>query len=446
MNYAPLRQTILFVADLFLYYLSIVSLWAIDLYLRRMDSVFWHDYIWGFTTFLPLFFIVHYIFDLYSDDITMNGISLLKGSINASATTALFAFLWLHKFRFFFYVRSILSFIIFAIITFALFSLWRRIYFALFAKQRNQVPALYLELDNSQKELEKVIQERPFCGLEIVRKFNLKEESLNNLNDVLEEKKIQYLIVDDHCFKDSKVVHQIFQALPLQIEVIRLSSFLENLCHCVYINHIEEHWFLDNLVDSSKKIHDRLKTFTDKFLSLALLIALLPLMVFIGFLVGLSSGFPIIYSQKRVGHLGKEFTLYKFRSMRNDAEKDGAKWASPGDTRVTKFGSFLRKTRLDELPQLINVLKGEMSFIGPRPERPEFVQKLNEAIPFYNERHLVKPGLTGWAQVSYRYGMNENDALKKLQFDLYYIKNRSFVLELAIILKTIRVVVYQSGT
>ncbi len=446
MNHAPLRKTILISVDLVLYYTAIVSLWSIDLYLRQMDSVFWHDYLWGFTTFLPLFFIIYYIFDLYSDDVTMNGISLFKGSFNASCASALMAFLWLHKFRFFFYVRSILSFVLFAIITFILLALWRRLYFSLFAKQRNQVPALFLELESGSQELSEEIKNRPFCGLELTRIFNLKRESLNDLNEVIKKEKIEYLIVDDKCFHDSKVIHQIFQALPLQIEVVRLSSFLENLCHFVFIRHIEEHWFLDNLLDSSKKLHDRLKNFFDRIFALIMLIILCPLMLFIALLIGISSGFPIIYSQKRVGHLGKEFTLLKFRSMRNDAEKDGAKWASPGDNRVTKLGAFLRKTRLDELPQLFNILKGEMSFIGPRPERPEFVEKLNQNILFYNERHLVKPGLTGWAQISYRYGMSEEDSLKKLQYDLYYIKNRSFVLELAIILKTIRVVIYQSGT
>jgi len=441
-----LRQAILFLGDLALYISSIFILWATDLYIRQMDSVFINDYIWGFTTFLPLFFMVFYIFDLYADEVTMNGITLLKGSINASVVSALLAFLWLHKFRVFFYVRSILSFVIFAFIIFILLSLWRRLYFKLFAQRRTILPAILITQSDTISEIENEIANRPFCGISITRRFNIKKESISTLQQVLEKESTQYLIVDDDCFHDSKVVHEVFCSLPLKIDIIRLSSFLENLCHSVFIKHIGEHWFIDNLFDSRKRIHDKMKSLTDRLLAFALIILLSPLLIFVALIVGVTSGFPIIYSQKRVGLLGKEFILYKFRSMKKDAEKEGAQWASKNDSRVTTLGGLLRKSRLDELPQLINILKGEMSFIGPRPERPEFVKKLSLSIPFYNERHLVKPGLTGWAQVSYKYGMTENDSLIKLQYDLYYIKNRSLVLELAIILKTIRVIIYQSGT
>lgn len=446
MNNERFRQSILFIGDFFLYYLGVLSLWIIDLYIRRMDNVFAHDYFLGFSTFLPLFFVVYYIFDLYADDITMDGISLLKASINASAISSLLAFLWLHKFRFFFYVRSILSFVIFAFIIFTFFSLWRRLYFALFAHRRSLIPTVILGDPTSLPELQKEINERPFCGITLKRFFNPKTENIQNLRPLIEKEKAEYLIVADEWFYQPSIVHELFRSLPLRIEIIRQSSFLENLCHRVFLNHIGETWFIDHLSDNNKRINDRLKSISDRFMALILLIFLLPLLSLIAILVGISSGFPVIYKQTRVGYLGKDFILYKFRTMKKDAEKDGAQWSKPGDQRITPFGKFLRKTRLDELPQLLNILKGEMSFIGPRPERPEFVGLLNQKIAFYNERHLVKPGLTGWAQVTYRYGMNEDDALKKLQYDLYYIKNRSFVLDLAIFLKTIRVVIYQTGT
>ena len=139
------------------------------------------------------------------------------------------------------------------------------------------------------------------------------------------------------------------------------------------------------------------------------------------------------------------FWLLKFRSMVQDAEKDGAKWAEKEDTRITKVGNFLRKSRLDELPQLWNVLKGEMSFIGPRPERPEFVRELEKQIPFYQTRHLIKPGLTGWAQINFPYGASVEDAMEKLQYDLYYIKHRSLVLDFGVVLKTIKIVLSRGG-
>ncbi|NER12161.1 exopolysaccharide biosynthesis polyprenyl glycosylphosphotransferase [Leptobacterium flavescens] len=154
---------------------------------------------------------------------------------------------------------------------------------------------------------------------------------------------------------------------------------------------------------------------------------------------------PLFYVQQRVGKNGFPFTIYKFRTMVVNAEKDGAKWASKNDYRITRFGSFLRKSRLDEMPQFFNILKGNMSVIGPRPERPEFVAELSKELPFYETRHVIKPGLTGWAQVSYAYGSSKKDSLKKLQYDLYYIKHRSFFLDARIIIKTLSTILFYRG-
>ncbi len=171
-----------------------------------------------------------------------------------------------------------------------------------------------------------------------------------------------------------------------------------------------------------------------------------PVMVLVAAAVRLTSVGPALYHQERVGRLGRPFTVHKFRSMRFDAEATtGAVWASSDDPRVTPLGRFLRRSRLDELPQLLNVLKGDMSFVGPRPERPEFVHQLTQEIPFYGQRHVVRPGLTGWAQVRYTYGASVEDALMKLQYDLYYIKNLSLALDLYIIFSTIKTVVLRRG-
>jgi lipopolysaccharide/colanic/teichoic acid biosynthesis glycosyltransferase len=163
-------------------------------------------------------------------------------------------------------------------------------------------------------------------------------------------------------------------------------------------------------------------------------------------LIAAEGGGPIIYRQQRIGLHGRAFTVYKMRTMAQDAEKDGkAAWASANDTRITRVGRFLRRTRMDELPQLLNVLKGEMSFVGPRPERPEFVAMLTEQIPFYAVRHSVKPGLTGWAQVRYSYGATVEQSVRKLEYDLYYVKNHTLVLDLLIMLETLRVVLLGEG-
>jgi lipopolysaccharide/colanic/teichoic acid biosynthesis glycosyltransferase len=181
-------------------------------------------------------------------------------------------------------------------------------------------------------------------------------------------------------------------------------------------------------------------------LALAMALVALPLIVLTAFLVWIDDGRPVLYRQERVGENGATFVLSKFRSMRKDAEQAGTPiWAKEGDDRITRVGRFIRMTRLDELPQLWNVVRGDMSFVGPRPERPFFVEQLSRAIPFYQQRHAVKPGLTGWAQVKYRYGSSLEDAMEKLRYDLYYIKHLSVVFDLTIVFDTVKVVLFRKG-
>jgi len=189
------------------------------------------------------------------------------------------------------------------------------------------------------------------------------------------------------------------------------------------------------------------KRLFDIVLSLLLLLLLAPLLLATALAVRLDSAGPVLYRQQRVGRHGVPFTLLKFRSMRADAEKStGPVWAQTNDPRITRVGRFIRKTRLDELPQLLNVLGGSMSMVGPRPERPHFVADLAQQIPYYNQRHIVKPGLTGWAQINYPYGNTVEDALQKLQYDLFYIKYRSLPFDLSIVINTIKTVVLRRGT
>ena len=181
-------------------------------------------------------------------------------------------------------------------------------------------------------------------------------------------------------------------------------------------------------------------------LAALLLLVFSPLMLLVALAIKLDSPGSVFYTQVRTGLHGKPFGVYKFRSMYQDAEKrGGAQWAKERDPRITRVGRWLRLTRIDELPQIVNVLRGEMSLIGPRPERPEFDVKLKQKIPYYDVRYLVKPGITGWAQVMYPYGASIEDAYEKLAYDLYYIKNYSFWLDLAIALKTVRVVLFGKG-
>ncbi len=190
----------------------------------------------------------------------------------------------------------------------------------------------------------------------------------------------------------------------------------------------------------------RIKRVGDIFISILILILSLPVIIVAVILIYLEDRGPVLYSQKRTGHLNKEFTIWKLRSMRVNAEEKGVRWSSKDDNRITKIGSFLRKTRIDELPQLWSVLSGDMSLIGPRPERPEIDILLIEKIPFYSMRYLLKPGLSGWAQVNYPYGASVKDSANKLSFDLYYINNYSFWLDLLIFLRTLRLILNARGS
>jgi exopolysaccharide biosynthesis polyprenyl glycosylphosphotransferase len=184
----------------------------------------------------------------------------------------------------------------------------------------------------------------------------------------------------------------------------------------------------------------------DLMASFTLLAATLPIILITALLIRMESRGPVFYTQTRVGQYGEEFTIYKFRSMFTNAEKDGLpQWARKNDDRTTRVGRFIRRVRIDELPQLFNVFLGQMSFVGPRPERPYFVNELAGQIPYYHSRHSVKPGITGWAQVRFPYGASIEDAMEKLQYDLYYVKNHSLFLDLMIMLQTAQVVVLGKG-
>jgi len=190
----------------------------------------------------------------------------------------------------------------------------------------------------------------------------------------------------------------------------------------------------------------RAKRYLDIVASALGLVLSLPVCLITALAIKLESPGPVFYRQERVGEDGKIFTLLKFRSMCSDAEKNGPVWATLKDQRVTRIGNVIRRLRLDEIPQMINVLKGEMSFVGPRPERPVFIQQLQKEIPYYSQRHVAKPGITGWAQIRYPYGASKEDALEKLKYDLYYIKHMSVLFDLTIILETIKIVLLRRGS
>ncbi len=233
------------------------------------------------------------------------------------------------------------------------------------------------------------------------------------------------------------------------IEILDLVSFFERETGKVRLDQVHPSWLI--LSDGFNKSGFQVfaKRIFDLVSGLILLIVTWPFMLFTLVAIKLEEGIkaPVLFSQIRIGEEGRPYKIFKFRSMRIDAEKNGkAQWAVKGDTRITKVGNFIRKTRFDELPQIFNVVKGDMSFVGPRPERPEFVVMLSEKIDYFEERHRVKPGITGWAQIRYPYGASDKDALEKLQYDLYYVKNQSLFIDFLILLQTVEVILFGKGS
>jgi len=299
--------------------------------------------------------------------------------------------------------------------------------------------------------------EKPETGFAIVAYIAMSDQ-----NRVVEEAIPRAAIHDLGRFVENLGVSEVVlalqerrNALPLKdllriktkgVHVNDFSSFIERETGRVDLDTINPSWLIfSDGFSSSRMFSSAVKRIFDITASVILLALTLPIIIIFAALVKLDSKGPAFFRQKRVGLYGETFTLIKLRSMRTDAEKDGAKWASENDPRVTRLGRFIRKVRIDELPQTWSVLKGEMSFVGPRPEVPAFVESLEEEIPFYGERHMVKPGITGWAQINYPYGASVEDSRCKLEYDLYYAKNYTPFLDFVILLQTLRVILWPEG-
>ncbi|MEW5744189.1 MAG: TIGR03013 family XrtA/PEP-CTERM system glycosyltransferase [Nitrospirota bacterium] len=267
-----------------------------------------------------------------------------------------------------------------------------------------------------------------------------------NLCTIVKRERIQRLVVS---LSERRGVFPLQDVLNCKfdgVDVLDAPSFYEDITGKLLIENITPSWFIfcgELKLTQPKRAAKRL---FDIAAALVGCILAAPLAPFIALLIKLDSKGPVLFRQVRMGEQGKLFTLYKFRTMRQDAEKSsGAVWAQQDDPRVTRIGRFLRTSRLDELPQLFNILRGDMSLIGPRPERPEFIEGLSKIIPFYSQRHAVKPGLTGWAQIRYPYGSSVDDAIEKLRYDLFYIKHMSMLFDIGIILETIKVILFGRG-
>lgn len=289
-------------------------------------------------------------------------------------------------------------------------------------------------------QLGKGIQAENLANIDIETEFAQYIED-NNVSEVV-------IAVDQR--RGTLPVDILFNARLRGVQITDLLDFMERETGQIAVDLMYPSWVIYSGGFHSQKIFRKVADYwLNIFLAFFVLFFTWPFMVITALVIYIDDGFrtgaSVLYKQERVGKNGELFNILKFRSMRPDAEKDGAKWASKNDNRVTTIGAFIRKYRFDELPQLLNVIKGEMSFIGPRPERPEFVKQLVEEVPYYAQRHNVKPGLAGWAQLNYPYGASVKDSLEKLKFDLYYVKHQSLLLDILILIRTVEVVLFGKG-
>ncbi len=303
----------------------------------------------------------------------------------------------------------------------------------------------------------RALGERPESGFAIVGYIAMSEAhplvdeaiargAIHNLTRYVENLGVSEVVLALEERRNALPLKDLLRIKTAGVHVNEFSSFLERETGRVDLDTVNPSWLIfSDGFSSGRMVSSAAKRAFDIFASALLLVLTAPLIALFAFIVKLDSKGPAFYRQSRVGLYGENFDVIKLRSMRSDAEAAGVQWASRDDPRVTRVGRFIRKVRIDELPQAWTVLRGKMSFVGPRPERPEFVSGLEEQLPFYAERHMVKPGITGWAQINYPYGASIEDARNKLEYDLYYAKNYTPFLDLLIILQTLRVVLWHEG-
>ena len=280
-----------------------------------------------------------------------------------------------------------------------------------------------------------LIEGRPEALYEVVGRW--RPGARDDLVDICLGKGVDEIVLPTGAAELEPVLVHALHCLPLGCRLRSEADFHEDLVSAVPVMHVPAEWMLARGLDTSNHLAEAVKRLTDIALAVTLLVVSAPVHLLAIAALAIQGGGPIFYRQARVGRHGRPFSILKLRTMRVDAEDGAAQWAAPDDPRATPWGRGLRRTRLDELPQLVNILLGEMSFVGPRPERPEFVAELERALPFYSWRHFVRPGLTGWAQINYPYGSSVEDARRKLEYDLFYIRHYSVLTDLSIALRTV---------
>jgi len=437
----------LFFIDLIGLYLSLLATLLIRY--RTDFDIQYQLHLPSFIMIFLLWILIFYIMNLYDIGSIKNSIVFYSNFFRAVAIAIVLSVVFFYIIPEFFTAPRIITpktnLLIFALLVSGILTLNRYLFNKV--SEKGFKKSLIIVGSNPQAlELAQFIKLNPQFGYELKYVIDLAREDIRNIDQTIKQEKINTVVVAPEAYQIAEIVNIFYRSLENRVTFRNLSSFYEQLTNRVPLGAINQIWFLENLSEGSKKTYEEIKRFYDLVFAFIIGLIILLFIPLISGFIKLSSRGPVFYRQQRVGQNGKVFEIIKFRTMKADAEKEtGAVWAQENDPRITKLGRLFRKTRIDELPQIWNILKGEMSFVGPRAERPEFHQKLKEAIPFYEERYIIKPGLTGWAQIGYPYGSSVNDTAQKLQYDLYYIKNRSLILDLGIVLKTINIALRQAG-
>lgn len=450
-----LKKFLLFAGDLLLLYFT---LW-LTLLVRYGSAKSWDEHIIPFSIVYLLWLLVLYIDGLYDFDFTKNKNAILNKlalslAIGALLATAFFYFAQDRAFS----IRPQRVLLINSFVSFIFLFVWRIFFYYSIQSPKFSNNLLIIGGNSLAHDIIKKISSSPQLGFSLKAILFLNSDTYQlpqhvriftnpkELPDIAKQYGIRTIVFSEKLKNQENILQELSSCLPLNIVFYEISTFYEKITGKVPVDFIQHIWFLENLHEGTMRIYEISKRLFDIIASLFLLAILLPIAPAIILAIRANSTGPFLFRQTRVGKNGREFTAMKFRTMQLDAENTGPQWAQKNDPRITRVGKFLRKTRLDEIPQLVNVLRGEMSLIGPRPERPEFVKELRMKIPFYGERLLIKPGLTGWAQVmGPAYGGSLEETLEKIQYDLFYIKNRSLGLDLSITLKTIKTILSGKG-
>ena len=394
---------------------------------------------------------IYFAFNLYDLKVNLYVIPLISNLLRATAVTTIISIIYFYIIStdIFITPKTILAINI-VFLTIFLF-LWRRIFYSLIKTQALENNLIFIGWDPIINEIIKQNSTESYKPLgifdeSIINNTNCSLPIYNNfdqLTKVIKEKKVNLIVLGNNV--NDSVTNKLFNNLTLRLNFISLSKFYEEIFQKIPLSIINQNWFLENLSEGNKGPFELYKRIFDILISIIIGIISLPFIPFIIFVIKVDSKGPILFTQTRTGKDGKTFTAIKFRTMHLNAEKNGPEWAKKDDPRVTKIGKFFRKTRIDEIPQFLNILKGDMSLVGPRPERPFFVEQLKKEIPYYSRRLRVRPGITGWAQIKHVYDSSLDDVRKKLQYDLYYIENMSLRMDLKIIFNTIYTVLAGKG-